>query len=290
MIDQGNQGMMDIGELREKLRSPWPVLDCHVHPLDCFGFYKVDTPEEDAERLVASAKRSGIVKMILFSLHRTTPREPTMEECREANDWALAMTRAAPDVFLPFCYVNPMFPSESVDEIDRCVGEGKMCGVKLWVSRRATDPGLDPITEKAIALDVPMLQHAWIKTTGNLEGESFPSDVADLASRHPRAKIIMAHLNGIGLRGIEDIVACENVVVDVSGGDPESCLVEIAVDRLGHDRVVYGSDAPIRHHAVTLGKVLGSDLTDDQKKDILWNNVARLLPRWAGIDPLEATV
>lgn len=278
---------MTVSELREAVRAPWPVLDCHVHPLDCFGFYKVKTPEEDAERLVASAKRSGVEKMVLFSLHRSTPREPTMGQCREANDWAMAMTKAAPEAFLPFCYVNPMYPKQSVEEIERCVGEGKMCGVKLWVARRATDRGLDPIVAKAVAEGVPVLQHAWIKTTGNLEGESSPADVADLAMRHPDAKIIMAHLNGIGLRGIEEIVNATNVVVDVSGGDPEANLVEIAVDRLGHRRVVYGSDAPIRHFALCLNKVLATRLSDEEKQDIVWNNMARLLPRWAGIEPLE---
>lgn len=282
--------MKTIEKLREQLRSPWPVLDCHVHPLNNFGLYSVDTPEADAEQLVESARRSGIVKMILFSLHPTTPREPSMAECREANDWAMAMTSARPDVFLPFCYVNPMYPSESVEEIDRCVGAGRMCGVKLWVARRATDPGLDPIVDRAVALDVPLLQHAWIKTTGNLEGESFPADVADMARRHPRARIIMAHLNGVGLRGIEDIREYENIVVDVSGGDPDACLVDIAVDRLGHTRVVYGSDAPIRHHAVTVGKVLAANLTDEEKLDVLWNNTAKLLPKWAGVEPVEVEI
>lgn len=279
---------MEISGIREQLRAPWPVLDCHVHPLDCFGLYNVKTPEEDAEKLVASAKRSGVEKMVLFSLHRSTPREPTMSQCKEANDWALAMTEAAPEVFLPFCYVNPMYPSQSVEEIERCVGEGKMCGVKLWVARRATDKGLDPILEKAVELDVPILQHAWIKTTGNLEGESFPADVADLASRHPEAKIIMAHLNGIGLRGIEDIAGATNVVVDVSGGDPEANVVEIAVQRLGHERVVYGSDAPIRHFSLCLHKVLATALTEAQKRDICWNNIARMLPDWAGVETMEA--
>ena len=279
--------MASVAELKSMVRSPWPVLDCHVHPLDCFGQYKVKTPEEDAEKLIASAKRSGIEKMILFSLHRSTPREPTMSQCREANDWAMEMTAAAPDVFLPFCYVNPMYPTQSVEEIERCVGEGKMCGVKLWVARRATDPGLDPIVDKAIRLRVPILQHAWIKTTGNLEGESFPADVADLGKRHPLAKIIMAHMNGVGLRGIEDIADTPNVVVDVSGGDPEANIVDIAVERLGHERIVYGSDAPIRHFAVTMNKVLGSTMTDAQKQDVLWNNVARLLPDWTGVAPSE---
>ena len=274
---------MNIVEMRNQLASPWPVLDCHVHPFACFGFRSPTTPEEDAELLIESAERARVTKMVLFSLHQDVPREPTMEQCREANDYALAMKTAAPEVFLPLCYVNPMYPDESVEEIERCVGIDRMCGVKLWVARRGTDPGLDPILEKAVELDVPVLQHAWIKTTGNLVGECFPSDVASLAKRHPKAKIIMAHLYGCGLRGIEDVEDCPNIVIDTSGGDPQNGTIEQAVERLGHQRIVYGSDAPIRHFGVSVGKILGAALTDDQKRDILWNNTARLFPTWAGL-------
>ena len=275
---------MNFSKLRDSLKSPWPALDVHVHPLDNFGMYSVSSASEDAQLLIASAKRSGVEKMCLFSLHTTTPREPTIDQCREANDYVLRMRDIAPDIFLPFCYVNPMFPDASVDEIDRCVGGERMCGIKLWVARRATDPGLDPIMERAVAFDVPVLQHAWEKTTGNLPGESFPWDVADLARRHPKARIIMAHLNGCGLRGLEAVAACPNLVVDTSGGDPDSGMVEAAVNVLGAERVVYGSDAPIRHFAVQMGKTLGTGLSDVMKRDILWNNTARLLPEWAEVD------
>jgi predicted TIM-barrel fold metal-dependent hydrolase len=196
------------------------------------------------------------------------------------------MRDIAPDVFLPFCYVTPAFPDEAVAEIERCVDGERMVGVKLWVARRATDTGLDPILEKAVDSDAPVLQHAWLKTTGNLPGESTPADVADLARRHPKARIIMAHLNGAGLAGVEALIHTPNVVVDTSGGDPESGMVEIAAARLGTDRVVYGSDAPIRHFGVTLGKILGADLPEMVKRDMLWNNMARILPSWAGVKPL----
>jgi hypothetical protein len=278
---------MALDKLRSKLRPPWPALDVHVHPLACFGFYRIESPADDARLLIQAAKRSGVEKMCLFSLHPICPREPSVTECREANDYALAMRNVAPDVFIPFCYVNPMYPDDAVAEIDRCVGGERMCGIKLWVARRATDPGLDPILERAVALDVPVLQHAWIKTTGNLPGESFPSDVANLAQRHPEARIIMAHLNGCGLRGIADVADCPNIVVDTSGGDPECGMVEAAVSTLGPERVVYGSDAPIRHFGVQLGKTLGTDLADAVKQDILWNNAARILPDWASVKPLE---
>ncbi|MDP6040191.1 MAG: hypothetical protein QGG64_16695, partial [Candidatus Latescibacteria bacterium] len=93
---------MDFSELRDRLKSPWPALDVHVHPLDNFGMYSVSSVEEDARLLIDSAKRSRVEKMCLFSLHTTTPREPTMDECREANDYVLKMRDIAPDVFLPF--------------------------------------------------------------------------------------------------------------------------------------------------------------------------------------------
>ncbi len=268
---------MTLSALRKKLLPDGPVLDIHVHPLNCFGSYEVSSARADARQLIATARRSGVTRMCVFSLYETTPYEPVSEQCRLANDYVLRMRDAEPDSILPFCYVTPAFPDEAVSEIERCVGGEGMDGVKLWVARRATDPGLNPIMEAAVAQDVPVLQHAWLKTTGNLPGESTPFDVADLARRHPRARIIMAHLNGVGYRGIEAIADVPNVVVDTSGGDPESGMVEMAVRRLGADRVVYGSDAPIRHFGVTMNKVLGADLSDAVRRAILWDNALRIL-------------
>lgn len=274
---------MTPSELTERLKPACPALDVHVHPLDCFGLYRIADAREDARLLIDSAARAGVGKMCLFSLYTTCPREPSVDELRLANDYALAMRDLAPDVFIPFCYVNPMYPVESVAEIDRCIESERMCGIKLWVARRATDPGLDPILERAVQFGVPVLQHAWIKTDGNLVGESFPADVAHLARRHPEANIIMAHMNGCGLAGMEDVADCPNIFVDTSGGDPDSGIVEAAASTVGPERIVFGSDAPIRHFGVQLGKTLGTDLPWAVQKDILWNNTARLLPSWSGV-------
>ena len=257
-----------------------PVIDAHVHPLQNFGARRTASAAEDVTVLRAAAERAGVTQAVLFSLHGTVPRNPTIDECREANDYAQQMAEESDGFFLPFCYVTPEEPSASADEVDRCVGEKRMAGVKLWVARRATDPGLDPILERAVHWRVPVLQHAWRKTTGNLEGESTPADVADLARRHPQAQIIMAHLNGCNPRGIEDIVDVPNVCVDTSGGDPESGVVELAVERLGAGRVVFGSDAPIRHFGVCLAKVLGANLPWETKRMILWDNLQNRLPEW----------
>ena len=274
-----------LPQLRQRLDPGGPVIDAHVHPLDNFGGFDFDGVGGDVERLRGAARRAGVTRACLFSLHTTIPRDPTPEQCRAANDYALAMRDASDGFFLPFCYVSPSAPEAAVTEVDRCVAGEGMVGIKLWVAQRATDPRLDPIVERAVALDVPVLQHAWRKPTGNLSGESFPADVADLGRRHPQARLIMAHLNGCNPRGIEDVRSCENVTIDTSGGDPETGMVELAVERLGAHRVVYGSDAPIRHFGVTLAKVLGARLSDADKRRIMWHNLRDLLPDRAGLSP-----
>ena len=107
---------MTIPELRLRLRPAWPALDVHVHPLACFGPEAVASPAEDARRLGETARRAGVAKMCLFSLHAPAPYEPTPEQCRAANDWAVAMREAAPELFLPFCYVSPAEPDPTVLE------------------------------------------------------------------------------------------------------------------------------------------------------------------------------
>lgn len=274
-----------VAALRRPLDPGGPVIDAHVHPLDNFGGFDLDGVADDVDRLRGAAERAGVTRACLFSLHSSTPRDPTPDQCRSANDYALAMRDASDGFFLPFCYVSPTTPEAAVAEIERCVAQEGMVGIKLWVAQRASDTRLDPIMEQAVTYDVPVLQHAWRKTTGNLPGESFPADVADLARRHPRARIIMAHLNGCNPAGVEDVRHCDNVYVDTSGGDPETGMVELAVQRLGAQRVVYGSDAPIRHFGVTMAKVLGARIDAAARRRILWDNMQALLPARAQLSP-----
>lgn len=268
--------------LREKLKPPGPVVDVHVHPYPVPGITD-PSPQQAADFLIAQADRAGISRMILMNLGRTWSNTPSPEACRLANDQGIEVARIAPDRFLPFAYVNPALPEEAIAELDRTVGRGLAFGVKLWVAVRASDDRVIRVVRHAARLGVPVLQHAWIKADGNLPGESTPSDVAALASAVPEAKIIMGHLGGGGLRGIEFVRSASNVFVETGGSDPETGIVEAAVARLGSKRVIFGSDANGRNMAVQLGKVLGAGISDIAKKRILWNNLVGILPASAGI-------
>ena len=146
---------------------------------------------------------------------------------------------AHPDHLLGFCYINPRHGSDAMAEIDRCVVRGGMAGIKLWVACKASDPLVDPVLERAAELGVPVLQHAWNKAVGQLEHESTSADVAEMGRRHPRATILIAHLMGIGYRGVLEIAPYPNILVDTSGGDPEAGVVEYAVRQLGAERVFF---------------------------------------------------
>jgi predicted TIM-barrel fold metal-dependent hydrolase len=274
---------IDFGALRARLKPPGPVIDVHVHPLP--GRSAKATLREAADYLIENADRAGVTRMVLMNIGRVWKTNPTPDEFRQDNDDCLRIRALAPERFFAFCYVNPEHPAEALAELDRCIARSEMVGVKLWVAVMASDPRVRAVVEKTVELGVPVLQHVWYKAGGNEPGESTPADVAALARAVPHAKIIMGHLNGGGLRGIEDVAELPNVVVETGGSDPERGIVEAAVRRLGTRRVVFGSDVNGRNFSTQLAKVVGAELSPEAQRRILWDNLARLLPEKAGVKP-----
>jgi predicted TIM-barrel fold metal-dependent hydrolase len=152
-----------------------------------------------------------------------------------------------------------------------------MVGVKLWVARHCNTPELDPIVKRAAELKALVLQHTYIKATGNLPGESTPMELAELARRHPDVPMIAAHAGADWEVGIRAICDCKNVCAELCGSDPTAGFTEMAVRELGAERVLYGSDAGGRSFASQLGKVLGADIPESAKRLILGENCRRLL-------------
>jgi predicted TIM-barrel fold metal-dependent hydrolase len=87
----------------------------------------------------------------------------------------------------------------------------------------------------------------------------------------------MAHLGGVGIKGVEDVADCHNVYIDTSGAQPEAGLVEYAVTRIGAERIVYGSDAPCRTFGAQMARIREADITEAQRRLIFSENARRLL-------------
>jgi uncharacterized protein len=250
---------------------PSGVWDLHCH-LNGAG----RTPEQRMEKLLEFSSRLGIERVVL-SLGMPLIEDPTPELLRKQNDELLAVLGRYPDRAFGLVYLNPNHLDFSLREFDRCVRDGPMLGVKLWVARRANAPELDPIVERAQALGAIVYQHTWYKAGGNLPGESTPADVAELARRHPGATIICGHTGGDWELGIRTVRELRNVPLCIAGSDPTAGFVEMAVREVGEGRVLYGSDAMGRSFASQLGKVMGAEIPEAARKLILGGNLRRLL-------------
>lgn len=228
---------------------------------------------DDPERLADAARRLGIWKICISGIRSY---EPSRREVMELNELVLSAAERHSDVIIPFVYLNPVHGPDAISMLNDAAARGAK-GIKLWVAAKANQRCVWPIVERAIELNLPILQHAWHKYNGNLVHESDPLDVAQLARTFPEARIVMAHLGGSwewGVRAVRDV---PNVFADTSGTRIELGQIEYAVQQLGHSRVLYGSDAPGCDYPLTIGKIQAARISPQAREAIFWQNAARLL-------------
>lgn len=250
------------------------AIDIHTHPI-----LRDDQRGHDgADQLIAAARAHGIKHLVALGDVLAYGRLPTEAQLRKINDDTFRLVQRHPGVVTGFCYLNPVLGERAVwRETERCVARG-FRGLKLEIANNARDACMRPLMEAAAHHGLVVLQHAWSMT--KIRQRSFhtdPEDVAALARRFPAVRIIMAHLTGCGVRGVLAVKECPNVVVDTSGAAPEAGLVEFAVEQLGAERVLYGSDAPIRDFGVALARITGSRLDAAAQRKILYDNARALL-------------
>jgi predicted TIM-barrel fold metal-dependent hydrolase len=272
------------------------IWDLHCH----FSGIAGRTPDERMARLIEFADRMGIERLCVY-MGLKLSSDPDPKDMRQQNDEVLQALTHWHDRAFGFVYLNPNHVEASLKELDRCVRDGPMVGVKLWVARRCDDAALDPLIARATELQAVVFQHTWFKTptaakadtwwqpgAGNLAGESSPQDLAALARRHPKASLICGHTGGnweLGIRTVRDLA---NVSLDLAGSDPTQGITEMAVREVGAERVIYGSDVSGRSFASQLAKVQGADVPEAAKKMILKENLKRLLTpilRRKGVKP-----
>lgn len=242
------------------------IVDAHIHLQD----------NDLAPDVLAEGDRLGVDLFICSSIAGYR-HYPYLDGVRKSNDDMYAVTQRHSGRVAAYCYVNPRHGADALTDMRRRIEDQGMIGVKLWVATLADDRLVDPIVEQAIAYRAPMLVHAWRKTVGQLPYESTAAHIARLAARYPEARIIMAHLGGQVESAMNSIAPYPNVLTDTSGTPVGGSEVAIAVQRLGADRVVFGSDAHGGCIAANIGKVLGAGLSTSDQEKVLGGTMTRLL-------------
>jgi predicted TIM-barrel fold metal-dependent hydrolase len=264
----------------------YPKIDAHVH---CdLGNSDPEAQKKFAEILVDYCGRFNLKKLILSKpvtrLIKGVP-DPSPEAFIDHNNIILGVMKQHPALFTGSFTFNPVHLKASLDEIKRCVDLG-MVGAKTYYQTKINDPAFYPIVEKMIDLKMIIHTHAEtqlgvggyrMKYNGNKPANvSIPDDFVDIAKRYPEAMFQHAHIGGGGdwEYMCKKLKNSPNVYVDTSGSNNEEHMIDFALQELGEDRLLFGSD---NCYYQSVGKILASNLTEAQKKKIFFENFNNIL-------------
>jgi predicted TIM-barrel fold metal-dependent hydrolase len=108
------------------------------------------------------------------------------------------------------------------------------------------------------------------------------SEVDNLAGRYPDVAWVIAH-SGAGYGIADSVIACArkhpNVYAEITLTPLTAGVVEYLVAGMGEDRVLYGSDLPMRDPRQQLGWVLYARLSPTVKTKVLGLNTLNILKR-----------
>ncbi len=238
------------------------IIDVHGH----IGRYSFAAGGRSAGSMVDVMDRLG-VRCIVASHMRAMSRD-----VEAGNEAVLEAMRRFPGRILGYA---SLWPSDAVTverEVRRRLDEG-FAGLKLHNINAFpyTDGAYAPAFDLADRRRLPVLLHTWG------QAEEF-RQVRQLSPRYPGAKLLLAHA-GVNDEAAYVAVAreCPNVYLDLARSASPTGQVARLADGAGIGKLLFGSDCCFLNMPQQLGKVIGADLTDDEKMRILRDNALDVL-------------
>jgi uncharacterized protein len=249
------------------------IIDFHTH----WGMAYKQRDGSDPSRWLEVGQQYGVTHSVVL------PHEGLLHAGKIRQDHLdmHAACGASAGRMIPFCTVDTWFGDEALAEIRYCINELGFGGIKLhpWVQGLSVSTReMDDVCELAAELDVPILFH------DGTPPFSLPSQIALLAQRHPRSKIVLGHTGLLehwreaiaAMRSAENLWAC-------MCGPPLAAYREIILQCDSH-RLLWGSDYgfgifdPFSYRLRIIDLL---ELSREVRDRFLWRNACELLQ----IDP-----
>ena len=259
---------------------------------DVMKYRKIDAhahPDNDLDKQLAIADRLGIEKFQISNpvTNFSGKEKEGPEVVRKNNDVIIEAVKKYPGRFIGFFTLNPLYPKESMEEINRCIDQG-LIGYKGYTQAKINDPVYYPVIEKLLSLKMIVYMHTFCQLgmggyrmkydVGRFPNTTLPEDMVEAAKRYPEAIFHFAHIGGGGDWEYECkmLKQCPNIYVDTGGSNNEENIVDFAIRNLGEERIFFGTDGAYIHG---VGRVLSSKATDDQKRKIFYDNYVNVLKK-----------
>jgi predicted TIM-barrel fold metal-dependent hydrolase len=236
----------------------------------------------EAESVIDAADRLGIDQLVC-SIPVTGGRWATPAQVRDCNDAVLQAMRRYPGRILGYCFLNPGYGDEALQELDRCVVRERMVGVKLYNQYKINDPVVFPVVERTIELGVPILSHAArLVTPSDIAAQpltSHAADFVDVGRRYPEAMIIHGHIAGGGdwqwtIKVLRD--APPSIYLDTGGSVMDAGMLERCVRDFGEDRLLFATDMTMEGG---VARLRDAEITDEQRDRIFHRNFEAIIAR-----------
>jgi len=241
----------------------------------------------DVPRLLADMDRAGIEKCVMLGWYWER-----QETCDLQNTAYAGWIRDHPDRLLAFAAVQPADGQLALDGLKRALDAG-LCGVGELLPQAQgfgyDDPWWRRAVEIATERGLPITLHVTDPEAPAAAGPRTPfENYLRLAREYPRTPFILAHWGGgLAFRPSPHPIP-PNLFFDTAASpllyDPT--VFRRAVDHVGVDRLLYGSDYPLRLYPRTarepdfrrfLGEISNSGLTPAEQEKILGGNIKKLL-------------
>ncbi|NLF78893.1 MAG: amidohydrolase [Chloroflexi bacterium] len=213
--------------------------------------------------LQAQLDEAGVDRAVLF---------PMPDQLNTDNEGLRELIAQDPR-FIAAASMNPNLGQAGLEEFRIAMEKWGFRGLKLMpvhYAFRSASTAADPLIAIAREFDVPVTIHS-----GNFF--CHPLEIAEMASRFPDVTFIMDHM-GYRYYVLEAILAaerCPNIYL-LTTAVFEPHFIRMAIDRVGADRVVYGSNAPLVIPRLQLEVIRSLKLSPEDEDLICGKTAARI--------------
>ena len=255
----------------------YEIIDAHVHPFSCYS--DLDTTHLGGATIdddfVLALKGAGISRAAGSVIKRYPAEEFTWDVVHGFNLKVLEGRDRFDNFLIPGICVHPWFVKESLEEINhmyhkenvRFIGElvAYMCHYNNYAV-----PEMDPVWDLANQLGMVVNLHL-----NNLD------EVRIILKKFPDLKLVIAHPTA-SRQEYEDrmrlVAKYPNAALDISGSGPNTWgMLRRGINWAGKEKLLFGTDFPIRNPGMYVAGVLYERLTDDENVAIFAGNFKRLM-------------